>query len=436
MGLISQRRLLVLFAATALLIAACGDSSPPPSPTTAATSTAVAPTGAAAATTAPSASVRQPDGDRILADVKLLSDGGPRSSATNLETEAANLIASRLRNLGLEVTIQEFSVGTQQGRSSVLGVISPNQRTIVTLPLANSPTATVRGRLVAAGIGRPQDFPPESSGAIVLIQRGELLFAEKVSNAAKAGAQAVVIYNNEEGVFFGSATQVALPAVTISRLEGERLTTALGGGVVQVDLGVGALGESTSRNVVAKAPGAECETITGGHYDSVPQAPGASDNASGTATVLEIAAILAERREIGNNCFVLFGAEELGLLGSKHFVSTLDQPARDRLKAMLNFDMVGVGDEAWWLIGTASLQRRATDVANGLGIETRASSLSGTSSDHASFIAAGIPSVMFHRWNDQLLHTPQDVSDRVKPEYLEDAAKMGVALLEALNGDG
>jgi aminopeptidase YwaD len=168
----------------------------------------------------------------------------------------------------------------------------------------------------------------------------------------------------------------------------------------------------------------------------VPQAPGASDNATGTATVLEIAAILANRQEVGNNCFVLFGAEELGLLGSRHYVSTLDQAAKSRIKAMLNFDMVGVGDQAWWLIGTGSLQKRMNDVAAGLNIQTVNSTLTGTSSDHASFLAAGIPSLMFHRWEDPLLHTPQDVSNRVKPEYLEQAARMGVALLEALKNDG
>jgi hypothetical protein len=39
---------------------------------------------------------------------------------------------------------------------------------------------------------------------------------------------------------------------------------------------------------------------------------------------------------------------------------------------------------------------------------------------------------MFHRWEDSLLHTPEDVTDRVDPQYLEEAAHMGIALLEAL----
>jgi hypothetical protein len=139
-------------------------------------------------------------------------------------------------------------------------------------------------------------------------------------------------------------------------------------------------------------------------------------------------------RDMGANCFVLFGGEELGLLGSRHYVSTLTDKEHDRIKAMLNLDMVGVGDEAWWLIGDAALQEQMGALAAELGIDTVDSTLiRGLSSDHASFIAGGIPALMFHRWEDPLLHTPQDVSDRVNPEYLEEAARMGIALLLALS---
>ena len=289
MGLLELKRFLGLFAGGALLVAACGGSSAktetPPSPT------AVAPTEQPAATTAPSTNGSlQPDGNRILADVKLLADGGPRSSATDLERFAADEIADRLRKLGYEVSIQEFSVASQQGRSSVLTVLGASQRTVPTLPLSNSPTATAQGKLVAAGIGRPEDFPADTRGAVALIERGTLTFQEKVANAKSAGAQAVIIYNSEAGTFLGSADSVAIPAVTISQDQGKTLAAAISGGEVRVEVGVGALSNAVSRNVIAKAPGgAQCATISGGHYDSVPQAPGASDNATGTATVLEIA---------------------------------------------------------------------------------------------------------------------------------------------------
>src|SRR5690606_21986454 len=153
-------------------------------------------------------------------------------------------------------------------------------------------------------------------------------------------------------------------------------------------------------NVIATPPGEDCETVTGGHYDSVQLGTGASDNATGTAAVLAIAAALAQDGDMASHCFVLFGGEELGLLGSAYYVDQLTQAERDRIKAMLNLDMVGVGDEAWWLIGTTELQERMTGLAQDLGIgDTVASELiRGLSSDHASFINASIPALMFHRW--------------------------------------
>jgi Peptidase family M28 len=60
----------------------------------------------------------------------------------------------------------------------------------------------------------------------------------------------------------------------------------------------------------------------------------------------------------------------------------------------------------------------------------------GLSSDHASFRNAGIPVLMFHRWEDTLLHTPQDVSNRINPQFLEEAARMSIALLNSLATEG
>jgi aminopeptidase YwaD len=441
MGSISRNRLLVFCVAVALFGAACGGSSSPPATATAvATATTIveaAPSATPSLAPTTVSSETEPDGNRILEDVRTLSVG-PRSSATEKELTAANEIADRLRGLGYEVTIQEFGVGSQAGRSSELRLTSPVQRTIATLPLGGSPTATVTGRIVAVpGAGEPGDFPDDVSGAIALIKRGTLLFEDKVNNAQAAGAAGVIIYNNEDGTFLGGADNgVGIPAVTISQVEGVDLVATLQSVDVEATLSIGNISDATSQNIIAKAPGAECETISGGHYDSVPQAPGASDNATGTSTVLEIAKLMMENGGAGNNCFVLFGAEELGLLGSRYFVSTLDQDAKDHIKAMLNFDMVGVGDDTWWLIGTPDLQQRMGQIATNLGIDTVASSLTGTTSDQASFLEAGIPALMFHRWQDPLLHTPQDVIDRVRPELLEQAARMGLAMLEALGAEG
>jgi subtilisin family serine protease len=78
------------------------------------------------------------------------------------------------------------------------------------------------------GLGYPQDFPPEVSGNIALIQRGTLLFSEKVTNAQNAGALAAIIYNNvlgdpaSEGWTLGQAGNW-IPAVSLTKAEGEAI---------------------------------------------------------------------------------------------------------------------------------------------------------------------------------------------------------------------
>jgi aminopeptidase YwaD len=293
--------------------------------------------------------------------------------------------------------------------------------------------------MVYAAEGLPEDYPAETQGAIALIRRdGVVFFREKVANAIAAGATGVVIANNEPGILLGSLdAPVGIPVVGISQAEGDDLAAAIEQGPVTAELSVGSLSDAVSYNVIAEPPDEECETVSGGHYDSVQVAPGASDNASGTATVLEIAAVLAHNGEMGANCFVLFGAEEIGLVGSAFYVSQLTAEEKGRIKAMLNFDMVGVGEEGWWVIGEGELQTRAAEIATDLGIAGVMPStlIRGLSSDHASFAQAGMPVLMYHRWEDPLLHTPEDVVDRVKPQYLEEAARMGIAMLEFLGSE-
>jgi Zn-dependent M28 family amino/carboxypeptidase len=432
--------------ATATSTPAPSPTTPPgafPAPATPAAPTATAGPAASAATSTPAPSINGPDdialqsnGARILADVAHLADViGPRPAGSAKELEAAHFLAARLRGLGYEVELQEFTISSPSAREARLSVLSPSAFDIASVALNGAASGSARGRLVAAGIGRPSEIPAAVQGNIALMERGQITFAEKVANARSVGASAVVVFNNEPGLFLGTiAPATPIPVVAISRSDGEALLASVQAGDVSAEVFVGPSGTAVSRNVIARPPGRPCQTVTGGHYDSVAVAPGASDNASGTATVLEIAAVLARSGRMGSNCFVLFGGEELGLLGSEAFVRGLSAEARSQLRAMLNFDMVGVGDQTWLLAGSAGLQQQAAAIAARLGVQAIRGQLgSNTSSDHASFINAGIPAVMFHRLEDPLLHTPQDLTSRVRPELLEQAARMGVALLLELS---
>ena len=103
-------------------------------------------------------------------------------------------------------------------------------------------------------------------------------------------------------------------------------------------------------NVVARLPGRDPSRmiVVGGHYDSIPSnvndsesdAPGANDDASGTAVAMELAEVLSEGVYDTTICFVAFAGEEQGLLGSSHYAQTLADANRDVI-AMLGNDIVG-----------------------------------------------------------------------------------------------
>ncbi len=430
---------LLLLLPWALLSACSGVSPPAPTATLEPLATAAPPTPAPSATAAPvPASQLQPDGQRILSYVQKLADEiGPRPAGTAKEQAAIDFLAGQLRSFGYDVSIQEFPVSSEASRAASVTEKSPSQRAFTSaLPFTQSGAGAASGRLVPAGLGAQADFPAAVAGNIALIQRGTLTFQEKVSNAMAAGAKGVIVFNNEPGSFLGTLSQGSnIPAVSISQADGQSLMQDAQAGA-EADISVGPLQTSAGHNVIAKPPGKECETVTGGHYDSVPQAPGASDNATGTATTIEIASLMAKAGQMGSNCFILFGAEENGLVGSRAWVNSLTAAQKDRLRFMLNLDMVGVGDEFWGIIGNANLQGQAIDIGTKLGFDVRRFALSGASSDHASFINAGIPAVFLYRLNDPLLHTPQDVSPRVRPDLLEQAAKMGIAFLGSFTTPG
>ena len=184
---------------------------------------------------------------------------------------------------------------------------------------------------------------------------------------------------------------------------------------VRLDARVQSGGES--QNVVARPPGGECDIFVGGHYDSVAAGPGANDNASGTTTVIEMARTGAADGQFDDVCFLLFGAEEIGLIGSQAFVSSLSDEERGAIQAMLNFDVVGTGQRGL-LRGSDTLVDIAVQEAGRLGVDYSPGQLpTGSSSDHASFINADTPALIVHQDGDSRLHTSEGKVEfhRTKP---------------------
>lgn len=440
--MLSLRRALLIVAFPLLLIAAaaaCGGStsllpappSPAPTPVPSPTTTPTP----AAGTLRPAAEAEF-QGELAFDHVVALAEGiGPRLAGSEGEEEAARYILDVLAEQGYEASLQPFAFDVFVDTGSKLLVLTPREMTVAALALEPSIAGTVEGPLVFAGLGRPQDFPPEAAGAIVLMERGTLFFGEKVANAAAAGAAGAVIFNDEPGPFRGLMEGPSnIPAASISREDGLALRALLEEGPVQVRLEVRAFsGPRQSQNVVARPPGGECRVVVGAHYDSVAAGPGANDNASGTATVLEMARALAADGEFEDVCFALFGAEEVGLIGSRYFVGSLSSEGRQAMEAMLNFDMVGVGSR-WFFVGSPELRELLSAEAErqGLAFDLAEELPPGLGSDHSSFLEAGIPALFFHRVEDPFYHTERDRADNVQPEQLEEVGRLGLAIIALL----
>lgn len=369
------------------------------------------------------------DGARALEHVRMLADQiGPRVSGTPQEIQARDYLRDELASYGYDVTIPSFEFDSSFFQPSTVEI---NGEPVSALSLEGTGDGTVSGPLVAAGIGRAEEFPANTTGAIALIERGELSFREKVDNALAAGAVGVLVYNDEPGRIVGSLDgDVAVPVAGITQEDGERLAASTAPLTATITV---ADDVATSYNVVARpASGAPCDTVTGGHYDSVPITGGADDNAAGSAAVLETARIVAARDLPGVHCFVLFGAEEFGLFGSKRFIETLADVEVNNLRGMVNLDVVGLAG-GLELIGSDELVRQAGIVADAMGVSSRVSEVpNGAGSDHISFIQAGIPAVFLYR-HDPLIHTVDDTIARIGADSLAETAEVAAAVLAELS---
>ncbi|MEO7666482.1 MAG: M20/M25/M40 family metallo-hydrolase [Dehalococcoidia bacterium] len=429
-------RVLGLSITLVFLLAACGGGSGTETPTP---SISPSPSPSPAPTASPTPSpegIGEPVFDAVRAvehiDV-LAAQIGSRAAGSPNELRGAEYIRDQLASYGYAVELQPFSIDEFVKGVASVRTTGASGRDIPALAFSGSAEGGVEAEIVVAGLGYPQQFPVNTDGRIALIQRGEIFFREKVANAQQAGASAVIIYNKEPGLFDGQVDSASVPVVAISLEDGEALKSAVKDGQVIVALSVEVDASGTkSHNVVAKPPGGKCLVIVGGHHDSVVAGPGANDNGSGTAVAIEMARAMAADGQYEDVCFVLFGAEEIGFVGSFYYLESLTSEERSSIEAMLNFDMLAVGD-AWPLGGSTELVNIAGEVAEANDIPYTIEALpEGLGSDHAPFIDAGIPAIIINCFCDPNYHTVQDRAEFVKEERLAQAGALGMGMVERL----
>ena len=220
--------------------------------------------------------------------------------------------------------------------------------------------------------------------------------------------------------------------------------------------------ERTTHNIIAVLPGKDKQLrheyiVVGSHYDHLglggqnsgsrrPDTlgvhPGADDNASGDAVVLELAKYLKKERAKRSIIFAFFGAEEQGLIGSKNFLEWMKKDDAQRINlpadkkgivAMVNLDMVGrMRDNAMSVSGTGTsseFKAMAEAAAEQTKLNISCTPDGYGPSDHASFVAQEIPVLFLTTGGHMEYHTPDDVPSTLNYDGMQQTLDFSKSLI-------
>ncbi|MBW0013892.1 M28 family metallopeptidase [Mycobacterium sp.] len=361
--------------------------------------------------------------DAMMAHLTKLQDiananNGTRAVGTPGYEASVDYVVNTLRNSGFDVETPEFSARVSH---------------------VDKPAVTVGGKTVEAralefsigtaadGVGGPLVVVPGGDasgcngsdfdgltvrGAVVLVDRGTCPFSQKEDAAAQRGAVAMIVADNVDeqqmGGTLGADTQVKIPVVSVTKSIGLQLRAQPGPTTIMLTASVQSF---KARNVIAQTKtGSPTDVVmAGAHLDSVPEGPGINDNGSGVAAVLETAVQLGSAPRVHNAVrFGFWGAEELGLIGSRNYVESLDLDALRDIALYLNFDMLASPNPGYFTYdgdqslptdargqpvvpeGSAGIERTLVAYLKSAGKTAQDTSFDGRS-DYNGFTLAGIP---------------------------------------------
>ncbi|MFO7940074.1 MAG: M20/M25/M40 family metallo-hydrolase [Bacteroidales bacterium] len=414
-----------------------------------------------------------------------------RYPATEGDSMAAKFIAQAFQHAGLTLLAQDGYQSFAVPQPAVFRVredlsVTPSGKVLADTAAyqlyAIASSGAPAGKLHYCGYAHNAQMankPKEAAWAVVLKTADKNLSAQAVrslfidaKNAGYTGA--MVLHSEKDSTFAFSAHKVRGGEVGIVALEAspelsEKVLSMLhiapgktsATASTQAHLSENAVTMRVSRhnpqkstqNVVAALVKDTTQpyVVIGAHYDHLGMGgansgsrqpntraihPGADDNASGVAALLELAEYLQFHKDSleKNFLFVAFGAEEMGLLGSKHFVNHLPVP-KEKIALMLNLDMLGrmkadsslqIGGVGTFDYAQELVQKHNTDSLK-LGISTEGYG----PSDHASFYSASIPVLFFSTGAHLDYHTAADTAGALNYQRMA----MGTRYIAAIAKD-
>ncbi len=390
--------------------------------------------------------------------IKLCDECGSRFGGTHGERLAAEFIQACMEDYGLvNAHLEPFDyLGWTRGEAH-FELTGLGGKPIPCISLPHSPPVDLTGEIIDMGDGAPEDFDTradEIKGKIVMVSsefspgksRRWVHRNEKLGRSILAGAIGFIFVNHYPA--YGPATggigfqgQASLiPGISIGKEDGEFLKrVARRKGRLQVRLHTtDQLAPATSWNILGDLPGSQYPdeiVMLGSHYDGHDIAQGANDPASGVASVLEAARVLAKfaaplPRTLR---FALWGVEEIGLLGSRAYVASHAEELHN-IRFYLNMDAAGgVNPKDIMLHEWPELQATFEGYQREMALDFAVGQSFHTASDHFPFLLAGvttggIESVRKSRGGRGYGHTRYDTVDKVTAVSLREAASLAARI--------
>lgn len=371
-----------------------------------------------------------------------------REAGTPTEEKAASLIREELKSFGMESMLSEFTFNTWEIRKAELTVTEPYNKTYqVTGYQRCGSTAGEGVEAEFLYVENGDDISlSHAAGKIVMVN--EIVRKDMYLKLLKAGAAGFVSISGSptdtgedripraaaipQKVYEALNEKERIQGVGIHYLDAVEMVTE---GAKKVRLTL--LQEEvtrTSRNVEARIQGSdhadEILTLTA-HYDSVPEGPGAYDNMAGAAIIMEVCRYLKEHQPRRTVEFVWFGAEEKGLLGSRHYIK-MHEHELGKHRFNMNVDLAGqlVGGNVIGVTADSSVCSMLTYLAaeTGIGMTTK-NQIWG--SDSNTFAWKGVPAMTLNR-DGFGMHTHYDTVDLLSAWSLKRSARLLAHIAENL----
>ncbi|KAH8589298.1 hypothetical protein B0O99DRAFT_637315 [Bisporella sp. PMI_857] len=359
--------------------------------------------------------------ENLYSDLQAIADiatanGNTRAFGTSGYAASVDYILSRVSSLpGMVSSTQDFSA--VYARSYITNLTTTGGISYPAYPISSAPSTPSTGITAELVLGSPGTTACNASSYAGRNVRGKIVLVEHAAcpplrpgfhdgvmvAAAAVGAVAVIVYNDIDLVLTAGSLSRAnssdVPMGYINRKEGLELKGRLDRDeeVLATLIAYEVLDERVTQNVLVETVGGDPENVVmfGAHLDSVSAGPGINDNASGCALLLSLITVVTRYTHNLKLRFAFWGAEEKGILGSRHYVKALPSSSASSILAYINFDMVsrgyfGVfdGDGSTFGIrappGSDTIEKLFEEGLNGQGVNVTAAPFT-NGTDYASF---------------------------------------------------